>query len=106
LRNFLQRCDLSDIKPGRQGVRQRFSVSSVRILHLAWELHELGLPARLAGRLAERLVSDGTGSIDVSSLVAMSADRQRLIELVDTRLAEASQTIVVRARGRPRHRKG
>jgi hypothetical protein len=103
LRNFLQRCDLSELQPGRQGVRQRMSVRSVRTVRLAWELHQMGLPARFAGRLAERLI-EGHPWVDASGIVVLSADLGRLTDVVDIRLAEASQTVVVRRRGRPRQR--
>ena len=101
LRNFLQRSDLSGVGSGRQGVRQRFSVGSIRVIRLAWELYELGLSARLSATIAGRMVQSDSGSAELSGLVGVRADLGHLNRLVDERLAEASQTVVVRRRGRP-----
>jgi hypothetical protein len=104
LRNFLQRCDLATISPGRQGTRQRFPVALVRLLALAWELHAIGMSARLAGSIAARLLVEESGTLRLSDDLVLNADLRRLFDRVDHRLADASQRVIIRTRGRPRLR--
>ena len=71
----------------------------VELLLVAAELHRRGMNARAACEQAELLTAQP--GHDRDSFIHFSLDRDELARVVDARLREAAESVVMRRRGRP-----
>ena len=115
--NLLLRIGPAAVPPGRQGVERRIPVSLVEELLLAADLNiALGVPAKVAFRIAQQLLgrsTEGTrgntaeflGSLNIGAFVQLGADVALLRAEMQRRYEVAVETVVRQARGRPSKRR-
>lgn len=98
--NMIGRLDASELPRGRQGLERRIPVSMLPRLLLAAEISDrLALPFRAAYHLTAAIAR---GEQPAAPFLFLKADFDLLGAEVDRRVESAIETVVRRARGRPR----
>ncbi len=99
--NILSRYEVRGITRGQRGQARRIPVTTAEHLALTLTLEDtLGIGTAHSLRLADRLLSHGTGHID-GELVFLHVDLPALREQVHRKLASAIEEYVPPRRGRP-----
>jgi hypothetical protein len=101
LDNLLSHHHIAGVVGGRQGIRRRISPDAVLRIAVAMELaRELGSPLHRALGIAEEMVE--AGRVGRANGFELRLDIARIADELNARLAEATEAVTPRRRGRPR----
>ncbi len=99
--NFLSRVDVVGAESPGHGVVRRLTIGAVRQIALTRRLvQELGLSIERAASLAESLIAGG-GNVRTTSGLIVALDLRAFDELVERRISDAVEAVVLARRGRP-----
>ena len=100
LDNLLSHHHIAGVVGGRQGVRRRISPDAILRIAVAMELvRELGSPLHRALGIAEEMVE--AGSVGRANGFELRLNVARIADEPNARLAEATEAVTPRRRGRP-----
>lgn len=100
LDNLLSHHRIAGVIGGRQGMRRRISPDAILRIAVAMELaREFGSPLHRALGIAEEMVE--AGSVGRANGFELRLDVARIADELNARLAEATEAVTPRKRGRP-----
>lgn len=99
--NLLSRVNVGGAESPGHGVVRRLTLGAVRQITLTRRLvQDVGLPIERAASLAESLLANG-GSLQTTSGVSITIDLPKFDDLINRRLSDAVEAVVLARRGRP-----
>jgi hypothetical protein len=100
--NLLSHFDVPGVDSAKQGVARRFSQAGIYHVALTRRLwRDAGMSVEAALSAARRLLSEPSGRFLLAPAIELTIDREAFRAEIDSRVADAVESIVPRRRGRP-----